>query len=256
MIDIHSHILPGVDDGAADMQETLEMIKMAADSGVTAMVATPHCNLPGAYNNYLGREYKEQFRQVSDAVRRAGLPVQILPGAEVFATWDLAKLIRQGRILTLNGGRYLLIEFSFEEDPQFADDVLQQVEELGVRPVIAHAERYEFVQEIPEIVYEWRKKGCLIQVNKGSVTGRFGRRAQAAAEKMLDDGLVSVIASDAHNPRRRTPYLLDAYEELKKRYSSRYLQMLFEENPRRICENKSTVRPGVTVSKRERTGRQ
>ncbi len=242
MIDIHTHILPGADDGASNIQDTLEMVRMAADIGVTAMVATPHCNIPGGYSNYLGEEYKDRFRRAAEAVRQAKIPVQILPGAEVFATYDLVRLIREGQILTLNGSRYLLIEFDFGEDPAFADDVLEQVADIGIRPVIAHAERYEFVQEIPQIVYEWQKKGYFIQVNKGSVTGRFGHRAQLSAEWMLDEHLVSVIASDAHSPRRRTPYLLDAYEKLKRKYSRKYLQALFEENPRRMCENKPVVR--------------
>lgn len=242
MIDIHTHILPGVDDGASDIQDTLEMVRMAADIGVTAMIATPHCNIPGGYRNYLNEEYKERFLRTEEAVRRAKIPVQILPGAEVFATYDLAQLIREGQILTLNGSRYLLIEFDFGEDPAFADDVLEQVADIGICPVIAHAERYEFVQEIPQIVYEWQKKGYVVQVNKGSIMGRFGHRAQLSAKRMLDEYLVSVIASDAHSPKRRTPYLLDAYEELKRTYSKKYLQALFEENPRRICENKRMIR--------------
>ncbi len=242
MIDIHTHILPGADDGASNIQDTLEMVRMAADIGVTAMIATPHCNIPGGYSNYLNEEYKERFFRAAEAVQQAGIPVQILPGAEVFATYDLARLIHEGQILTLNGSRYLLIEFDFGEDPAFADDVLGQVADIGIRPVIAHAERYEFVQEIPQIVYEWKKKGYLIQINKGSVMGRFGYRAQLSAEWMLDEYLVSVIASDAHSPRRRTPYLLDAYGKLKRKYSRKYLQALFDENPRRICENRPVVR--------------
>lgn len=242
MIDIHAHLLPGMDDGAPNLTETLAMISLAAESGVTAMVATPHCNIPGGYKNYLDETYKKCFLRVTEAVKKAGLPVQILPGAEVFVTYDLVRLVREKRILTLNGSRYLLMEFDFGEDPAFADDVLAQTRSAGIIPVIAHAERYGFVQEIPEILYDWRENGYLIQVNKGSVLGKFGRRAQKTAGWILEEYLASVIASDAHGSRQRTPYLLDAYKELKKTYSESYLKILFEENPRRILENKPAVR--------------
>lgn len=237
MIDIHTHILPGIDDGAQDIYDTLEMVQLAADSGVTAMVATPHCNIPGYYANYLDREYKELFRNVQEAVQSEKIPVRILPGAEAFSTPELPKLIRDGRIMTLNQSRYLLMEFSFDEDPEFVTDIVEQVHETGVMPVIAHAERYEFVQNDPWIVYEWRKKGYPIQVNKGSFQGRFGRRAQGMAWLLMDYHLVSAIASDAHSPYQRTPYMAEVYEELLNEYPEGYLRMLFQENPRLICQN-------------------
>ena len=242
MIDIHTHILPGIDDGAKDMADTLRMVRMAADSGVTVMTATSHCNIPGSYGNYAGEEYKNLFWRVSEEVKREGIPVQILPGAEVFATYDLPELLRDEKVFTLNGSRYLLIEFAFDEDPGFAQDVLNRMREMRVRPLIAHAERYEFVQEIPQIVYEWRENGCLIQINKGSFQGRFGRRAKAAAEFMMQEKLVAVIASDAHSPYHRTPYMKDVYDQLLREYPERYLKVLFEGNPRRILKNQPTIR--------------
>ncbi|MDO4313153.1 MAG: hypothetical protein Q4C52_08715 [Eubacteriales bacterium] len=242
MIDIHTHILPGIDDGAQDIYDTLEMVRMAADSGVTAMVATPHCNIPGGFDNYFGREYVEVFQKTVKAVQRERIPIQLLPGMEVFSTYDLPELIVEKKIMPLNQSRYILMEFAFDEEPEFAQDIVDRVREVGAKPVIAHAERYEFVQDDPQIVYEWRKKGYLVQINKGSFLGRFGRRAQAAAYRMMDHNLVSVIASDAHSPYQRTPYMLDAYEELRTEYSERCLKVLFEENPRRICENQNTIR--------------
>lgn len=242
MIDIHTHILPGIDDGAQDIYDTLEMARMAADSGVTAMVATPHCNIPGGYENYFGEEYTEVFRRASDAIRREGIPLRLLPGMEVFSTYDLPDLIVSKKIMPLNQSRYILMEFAFDEDPEFAWDVTDRVYSIGARPVIAHVERYGFVQEDPQIIYEWRKKGYLIQVNKGSFLGRFGRRARTTAYRLMDHNLVSVIASDAHSPYQRTPYMMDTYEELSMEYPKRRLEILFRENPQRICENRPTIR--------------
>ncbi len=242
MIDIHSHILPGVDDGARDMDDTLEMLWMAAECGVKAIIATPHCNIPGVYENYFSQEYVNWVLRVRKEVLREHIPVKVLPGMEAFSTYDLPELIVQGKIMPLNQSRYILLEFAFDEEPEFAEDVLKRVRAVGAKPVIAHAERYEFVQNDPQIVYEWRKKGYLVQLNKGSFLGRFGRRARRAAYLMLDHNLVSVIASDAHSPYQRTTYMLDAYDVLKEEYPRKYLKVLFEENPRRICKNQPTIR--------------
>lgn len=237
MIDIHTHILPGIDDGAQDIYDTLEMASMAAEIGVTAMVATPHCNIPGMFDNYFGDAYVEVFKQASEAIRREGIPVKLLPGMEAFATYDLPDLLVDGKIMPLNQSRYVLIEFSFEEDPDYASDILRRVKAVGGNPVIAHAERYEFIQEDPSLVWKWRNLGYVIQVNKASFLGKFGSRAQNTAYRLLRHNLVSVVASDAHRPYQRTPYLLDAYEELNLEYSEQELNVWFLENPGRICNN-------------------
>ena len=237
MIDIHTHILPGLDDGAQDLYDTLEMVRVAAKSGITAMTATPHCNIPGGYKNYFGDQYLSAIETVRKAVHKEGLPVKILPGMEAFGTPDLPKLLQEGKIMTLNQSKYLLLEFDFDEDPEFVSSLIEEIRELKVIPVIAHAERYQFVQKNPELVYHWRSKGYPIQVNKGSFQGKFGRRARQTAYLLMNHNLVSVVASDAHSPHVRTPYMKDVYEELMYEYPEVYLDMVFKENPRRICQN-------------------
>lgn len=237
MIDIHTHILPGLDDGAQDLYDTLEMVRVAAKSGITAMTATPHCNIPGGYKNYFGDQYLSAIETVRKAVHKEGLPVKILPGMEAFGTPDLPKLLQEGKIMTLNQSKYLLLEFDFDEDPEFVSSLIEEIRELKVIPVIAHAERYQFVQKNPELVYHWRSKGYPIQVNKGSFQGKFGRRARQTAYLLMNHNLVSVVASDAHSPHVRTPYMKDVYEELLYEYPEVYLDMVFKENPRRICQN-------------------
>lgn len=245
MVDIHAHILPGIDDGAEDIYDTLEMAQLAADSGVRAIVATPHCNIPGVFENYFGDAYLDAFYRARDAIRQEQIPIELYPGMEVFATYDLPQLLAEGRIMTLNQGHYLLLEFAFDEDLRFAEDILQRVSASGVKPVIAHAERYEFVQEIPEIVYDWRKKGYAVQINKGSFLGRFGKKAFKTANRLLEHQLVSVVASDAHSPYCRTPYMQETYELLNERFSREYLDLLFLENPQRICQDQplAEIRP-------------
>lgn len=166
----------------------------------------------------------------------------ILPGMEVFSTEDLPELIVNHKIMPLNQSRYILMEFAFDEDPEFADSILKRVEEVGARPVIAHAERYEFIQDYPQIAYRWFRKGYVIQANKGSFLGRFGGGPKRAADSLLRHNLISVIASDAHSPLQRTPYMLDAYEELSREYSENHLDVLFQYNPARICDNREILR--------------
>ena len=237
MIDIHTHILPGLDDGAQDLYDTLAMVEVAAKSGITAMVATPHCNIPGIYQNYFNDDYIETMKKVRNAVHRENLQVNILPGMEAFGTAKLPELLEQGKIMTLNQSRYLLLEFDFDEDPVLVEYILDRIQKMKIIPVIAHAERYKFVQKNPDRVYRWRTKGYPIQINKGSFQGKFGRRAENAAYLLLNHNLVSVVASDAHSPHVRTPYMKDVYEELLLHYPENYIDMLFKENPRRICQN-------------------
>lgn len=242
MIDIHTHILPGIDDGAVDIFDTIEMVRMAAASGVKAIVATPHCNIPGMFDNYFGKQYIERYTMATEAVKKEGIPVKILPGMEVFATEDLPDLITAGKIMPINQSRYILVEFPFDVEPEVVFDILKRMKAVGAIPVVAHAERYHFVQDNPHFCYQMRKRSYAIQVNKGSFEGRFGKLARKTAYRMLSHNMISVIASDAHGYRERTPYLKTAYEKLVEERSAKYMDVLFKHNPARICENKPLLK--------------
>lgn len=242
MIDIHAHILPGIDDGAEDIYETLEMAKMAADSGVTAIVATPHCNIPGMFDNYFGKQYIERYQMAKDAIAKEGIPIKLLPGMEVFATENLPELISSKKIMPLNQSRYILVEFPFHAEPGFAFSILKRMKEIGAIPVVAHAERYHFVQDNPHYCYQWRKRGYAVQVNKGSFEGRFGKTARKTAYRMLSHNMISAVASDAHSYQQRTPYLKDVFEKLSAERSQKYMDVLFRQNPARICGNKPLLK--------------
>ena len=246
MIDIHSHILPGIDDGARSIYDTLEMAQTAVQNGIHTMVATPHCNVPGEYDNYFGKHYEKTYLQAVKAIRKEGIPLRLLPGMEVYVTEEVPDLMVQGKIMPLNQTHYLLVEFGFAEDPQFADYMLERITAKGVTPVIAHVERYYFVQDDPSVIRQWLKKGYVIQVNKGSYQGRFGRKEQKTAYQLTDENLVSVIATDTHRPYRRTPKMDEVYADLLNDYSERYLKVLLEENPKRICmDRKVLIHKGV-----------
>lgn len=241
MIDIHTHILPGLDDGAADIYDSIEMAALAHEYGTKAIVATPHCNIPGIYGNYFGKEYCRVFKETKEIIQREQPGLLLLAGMEVYTTEDVPELLTDGKIFPINRTRYVLMEFDFAEDPDFADRMLRRVREVRAIPVVAHAERYEFVQDAPEIVWNWKKIGCEIQVNKGSFLGRFGTRARKTAFELLNHNLVTAVASDAHSPVQRTTCMADAYKHLRKEYSREYLDALFHVNPRNICNGRKPV---------------
>lgn len=238
MIDLHCHILPGVDDGADSLEAACQMARLAAQSGVTTIVATPHCNLPDHTDNYRSETLLKKFDALARLMQHYDIPVQILPGAEVLARDNLMELLKNGSLITLNHSRYLLVEFFFGELPQTMCAVLDELSSAGVVPVVAHPERYEAVQRDPMLVVNWFRSGYIIQVNKGSILGRLGRHAQKTASWLLREGLVHVIASDAHHTAYRTPYMRTLVQTLQAYYPTPYLRLLLEKNPRRIIENR------------------
>ena len=231
MIDLHSHILPEQDDGAQSLRDSMEMARMAVESGIIAMVATPHCV------GDRSREVLGAWKLLREALEENHVPLKLLPGMEIFGTPDTARLLQEKKLFTLNGSRYPLIEFSFRSDGEEETGILRSVCRAGYRPVVAHPERYAYVQEDPELINRWQKMGCLFQVNRGSLLGRFGRREQRMAVELVDRGFATVVASDAHSAHVRTPWMKDVQQLLSREFSPVCAEVLLRENPRRILKN-------------------
>ncbi len=243
MIDLHCHILPAVDDGASTLASALEMARMAAASGVRAIVATPHCNLPHTEpQNYLDPFLLKRIMDLRQDIELAQIPVRLYAGAEVFCTPDVGELLRGQRLLPLAGSKYLLMEFYFDESPDFMDFCFDEVKSQGFIPVIAHPERYEAVQRTPQLVQRWFAQGNIIQLNKGSILGKLGSRAQAASQWILQRGLAHVVASDAHGTQMRTPHMGEVYHHLQTYYAPEYARILLRINPGRIVRDQAIVR--------------
>ena len=184
MIDIHAHILPGVDDGSPSMEDSIEMARLALQSGVRAMIATPHCDLPGVHC-VAARDIPLRVDLLTHALREAGLPLRIYPGMEIFGTPQTAERLKSSALCTLASSRYPLIEFPFADYGPEATDILHSVLRLGLRPIVAHPERYAYTQTQPQLLSVWVSMGCLLQINRGSLLGRFGERAETLAHRML-----------------------------------------------------------------------
>lgn len=236
MIDLHSHILPELDDGAGSLRESLRMARMAVDSGITVMAATPHC----AHDRAM--EVRESWQLLCEALQESEIPLKLLPGMEIFGTPDTVRLLKEGKLLTLNDSQYPLVEFGFHSTGDEETLILRSLCRAGYRPIVAHPERYSYVQRSPRLVNQWFRMGCLIQVNRGSLLGRFGRQAQAMAVELVERGFATVVATDAHSARVRTPWMRDIREVLSREVSPQCAKILLLENPRRILKNEEISR--------------
>lgn len=241
MIDMHCHILPSLDDGASSWEESYMMAQMALDSGVQQIVATPHCNLEGYVQEGYAQAICKQLKKMQTLVQASQLPLQIYTGMEVFVTPKIPQLIRNGELLTLANSRYLLVEFAFGESFAYANQMLAEIAKTGLVPVVAHPERYTFIQQEPERLFGWATKGYLLQLNKGSVYGFFGKRARQTAHWCLNEGCVHLIASDAHSPYRRTTRMEDIYSYISEYNAPEIADFLLQDNPQAILNNEQVL---------------
>lgn len=241
MVDIHTHVLPQVDDGARNIEESMEMFQIFKNNQIDHVIATPHANIGDVKQQIKKEEILQQVVFLQKQINEAGLPVKVYPGMEVFATFDLEDRLADDCLLSLNLSKYLLIEFPFEADENFCFEALRTVTKWNYIPVIAHPERYDIVQEYPEIVYEWNRCGYIIQLNQGSVQGEFGEKERYTAETLLVHNLVQVIASDCHNTRYRRADLIGVFHYIENKYSKGYAEILLNINPQRILENREVL---------------
>ena len=237
MIDIHAHILPDLDDGSEDMEESLEMAELAVESGVEIMAVTPHSNQMRRFENFQSEQLQTAFERLRMVLKKEKIPLKILNGMEIFASEDIAQKIKNKQLSGINGTDYYLVEFPFDADPWWIRECLEDIFDTGKIPLIAHPERYFCIQDYPELIYEWVQNGCVTQMNKGSILGRFGRSVMETAHILLKNDLISCIASDAHHSYIRTPHMSETKTALVHIGGYEYAWHLTEENPERIIKN-------------------
>ena len=242
MTDLHCHILPGFDDGAQTRQELLDMAAMAARCGTRRIVCTPHCTAGDPELAGRAEAIRETVQLANGWLQAAGIAVTLYPGMELLATDALAQTLESSACLTLGGSRYLLVEFDFSVRSAFITQSLETVRRAGLYPVLAHPERYVCVQRRPELAAQWFHL-CLLQLNKGSLTGGFGPGPEATAGWIVDNGLAHLAASDAHGVRLRTPDLRAAYDRVARRTAPDYARVLFCRNPELVLAGRPVLRP-------------
>jgi protein-tyrosine phosphatase len=226
MVDIHSHILPGIDDGPKTLEDSVTMVKMAAKSGTTDIVATPHSDLHFKFQPEL---VEARIAEVSEACGRV---LRIYRGCDFHLHWDnIQDSLEHPTRYTINGKRYLLVEFSELLIPKSTDEVFGRMQAVGIIPVVTHPERNGLLHARLDTLKAWTDSGVRVQVTAQSFTGRFGKAAKSIADELMKRNLVHIIASDAHDTHHRPPVLTEAYAYIAKHYGDARAELLFKTNP-------------------------
>lgn len=235
MIDIHSHIIPNVDDGARSVEETFNILKEAQEAGFTDVILTSHFLL-----NYYETNAQELIfwkEKLQEVLKKQGTKINLHSGMEIYITNQMEELLENKKILTLANSVYMLIELPLATNVKYFDYVVYYLEAKGIKPIIAHPERYKCVQKDPDIVEEYIEKGCLIQCNYGSIVNLYGREAEKTIKTLLKKNQVHFLGSDVH--RENGTYLIipDAIKKIRKIIGENKINELTTINPQKILQN-------------------
>ncbi|SHK36938.1 protein-tyrosine phosphatase [Anaerobranca californiensis DSM 14826] len=205
LVDTHNHLLPGIDDGAKNIEETIEMCKIAADDGIKKIVATPHYikgeleTEPSVIKGLVG--------EVNKLLQKQGIDIEILPGHEVFVDPAIPQLLKDNLLCTINNSKYLLIELPMGSTPKYIEELIYSIRLNGYVPIIAHPERNVEIMENPNLLYRFIELGAMAQLTTWSIQGNYGKKVQETAEILLKHDMYSLIGTDAHSPTKRRPKL-------------------------------------------------
>ncbi|MEG0239917.1 MAG: CpsB/CapC family capsule biosynthesis tyrosine phosphatase [Anaerorhabdus sp.] len=234
MIDIHSHLIPDFDDGSSSLHESRDLIFESCKNGVTDIICTPHYMGMGEYQKSY-YETELAFKQLCEGIE--DLPINMHLGNEIFYTKEcISDALDAKKYHTLANSNYCLFELKFTN---YDEEVINEVYDLnacGYLPILAHPERYYYVQKDMNLVYELVKEGCLMQVNADSILGYNGKDAQKTVFKLIEHNLVHFVASDAHNSERRIN-LKEAFEVIDQKFGEKIADKLFIINPKKILDN-------------------
>ncbi|MFC2947707.1 tyrosine-protein phosphatase [Virgibacillus sediminis] len=252
MIDIHSHILPGVDDGAKTEEDCLDMARAAVAQGVTTIIATPH-HKNGQYEN----DRQSILKHVSilnEKLRKENIPLDVLPGQESRINGDMLEDIEQENLLPLNNSKYLFVEFPSGQVPRYSAQMLFDIQVAGFTPIIVHPERNRELFENPSKLYDFVKKGALTQITAASVIGNFGQKIQKFTNQLIEANLTHFIASDAHNTTTRGFCMDEAFRHVADKYGNDCYYM-FTENSQLLIDNMNVNRlEPVAIKKKKFLG--
>jgi protein-tyrosine phosphatase len=244
MIDLHCHLLPGVDDGAVDLPASLAMARIAIADGIEVVACTPHI-YPGMYEN-TGPAIRRAVAEFQNRLDEAAIPLRLTCGADTHITPDLVTGLRTGRVPTLHDSRYFLLEPPHHVAPPLLAETVFDLLAAGYVPVITHPERLNWIEDRYEIFVELVRQGAWLQVTAGSLTGRFGPAACYWAERLLDEGWVHILATDAHGVNRRPPLLAEGQRAAERWLGVEEAVCLVEKRPKGILNNVEPEQlPGV-----------
>lgn len=242
MLDLHSHILPNIDDGARTLSEALEMARIAVADGTTCLACTPHIT-PGIYENRADN-ISTAVASLTRALADAEIPLKLVVGADVHVSPHLTERLRSGVVPTLNNSRYFLLEPPHHVVPPRIGHLVDEVLERGFIPIITHPERLTWISSHYDVIERLNDQGCLIQLTAGSIVGSFGKTASMLSERLLKEGRVDIIASDAHNVSSRSPRLSPAVRKVAEMLGADAAERMVVDRPWAILEDRPVVPAG------------
>ncbi|MEN1968855.1 CpsB/CapC family capsule biosynthesis tyrosine phosphatase [Lentibacillus sp. N15] len=240
MIDIHCHILPGIDDGAQTIEDSLAMAEDAVNQGIHTIIATPH-HQNGRYTN-VKLDILTYVKLFNERLQEENIPLTILPGQETRINGEVITELENNIVLPLNEtSKYVFVEFPSSSVPRYSKQMLFDIQVAGYTPIIVHPERNQAIAEHPSLLYEFVQKGALSQVTAASLVGKFGKTIQKFSHQLVEANLAHVIASDAHNTTTRGFALSEAYQAVQDQHGSDAFYM-FVENAQFILDNQNLIK--------------
>lgn len=235
MLDLHCHLLPGIDDGASGIEASLAMARALVADGVTVVACTPHI-LPGVFHN-TGPQIRAAVKSLQDGLSEAGIALYLVPGADNHMVPDFVSGLRSGHLLPLGDSRYVLVEPPHHVAPNHLEKFFFDLQLAGYVPIVTHPERLAWIKSHYAAIQRLARAGVWMQITSGSLSGRFGSTAQYWAERMLDEGYVHILASDAHDMRKRPPDLSRGREIAARRVGVEEAEHLVFTRPRGAIVN-------------------
>jgi protein-tyrosine phosphatase len=253
MIDLHCHILPGIDDGAADLGVALDMARRSVADGVSYLACTPHI-FPGVYNNS-GPDIRRRVAALQTEIDREGIPLRLVTGGDVHVAPDLVARLRSGDALSLNDTRYVLVEPPHHILPPNLESLFFNLLSAGYLPIVTHPERMTWIDREYDLLQRLALSGAWMQITAGAIVGKFGSRAKHWSERLLRDGLVHIVASDAHDVERRPPLMAAAFRELRDLVGEDEARNLVLARPAAILQNAAPNQVVAPQPRRRASGR-
>ena len=241
MIDIHTHILPNVDDGSRSIEETFNLIKEAESVGFDSIISTSHY-----IENYYevdAQEREDWINEISNVLKKQNININLYLGNEVYFSENIIKLLNDNKIAKINNSKYMLFEFPMNVKPINIYDVIYEMLENKITPILAHPERYRFVHENPNLIYELIDKGVLMQANYASIIGWYGEKAKILMKKFLECDMISFLGSDVHRQNSIYPEITEILKKIEEIIGEEKLNELTTINPKRVLDNENIEMP-------------
>jgi len=233
-IDMHCHILPGVDDGAKDLEETKKMLNIAYKDGVRYIIATPHYHPKRGQSSQV--EIKRQLNLVRQEAKKIDENFLIFYGNEIYFGQDIPELLQEKKILAMNGRDYVLVEFSPSAEAAYIKQGLLRLQMCGYKVILAHVERYQCIREDVSLAQYLSDMGIFLQVNAGSILGDSGRTVKKFVKELLEEELVFCVGTDAHDAKKRPPQMSKAALYVEKKYGEDYARRIFFSNAAKMLK--------------------